>query len=128
MAPSIDDPGGVSREAASSPASASRKGAADSPTEALGRRILSTAFVRVGPDGYLTVEMRDGGTLILRDVVMRPKDFCGRRVSGASSETRYCGGYAGIVAARPGGAPLPSEPDVIGTKLTEPVRGSSSPR
>ena len=34
--------------------------AADTPAEAEGRRTLSAAFVRVGPDGRLTVERRDG--------------------------------------------------------------------
>lgn len=74
----------------------------DSPAEALGRRILSTAFVRVGAGGHLTVELRDGSTLVLRDVVMHPKDYCGVQVAGA----KYCGGYAEVTAARAGG-PLP---------------------
>src|SRR5688500_23313 len=43
--------------AAENPAPARR---ADSPAEADGRRTLSTAFVMVGPDGHLTVELRDG--------------------------------------------------------------------
>jgi hypothetical protein len=75
---------------------------ADSPAEARGRQILSTAFVRVGPDGHLTVELRNGRVLALRDVVMRPSDYCGMQVAGASA--RYCGGYAEIATARPGGA------------------------
>jgi hypothetical protein len=77
---------------------------ADSPEEARGRRILSTAFVMVGPDGYLTVELRDGRMLVLRDVTMQPRDYCGAPVSGGSGKARYCGGYAEIVAARPGNA------------------------
>src|SRR4051794_17113256 len=46
----------------------------DSPAEAEGRRTLSTAFVRMGPDGHLTVELRDGRAMVLRGVVMRPRD------------------------------------------------------
>ena len=77
---------------------------ADSPVAALGRRILSTAFVRVGPGGHLTVELHDGRVLVLRDVTMRPTDYCGVQVAGESANARYCGGYADVVAARPGGA------------------------
>lgn len=80
---------------------------ADSPPEAQGRRTLSTAFVRVGPDGHLTVELRDGRVLVLRNVVMRRKDYCGVQVLGGPAGAQYCGGYADVVAARPGGAPLP---------------------
>ncbi len=77
---------------------------ADSPAEARGRLILSTAFVRVGPDGHLTVELRDGRVLALRDVVMRPRDYCGVQVTGDLPPARYCGGYAEVAAARAGGA------------------------
>jgi len=81
---------------------------ADSPAEAEGRRTLSTAFVRVGPDGRLTVELRDGRALVLRDVVMRPRDFCGIEVLGGSAGKRYCGGYGEVAAARAGGGPAPN--------------------
>ena len=80
---------------------------ADSAAEAEGRRTLSTAFVRVGPDGLLTVELRNGRTLVLRDVVMRRKDYCGVHVLGGPGGDRYCGGYAEVAAARPGGTPAP---------------------
>ncbi len=90
--------------AAENPAPARR---ADSPEEAEGRRTLSTAFVMVGPDGHLTVELRNGRVLVLRDVVMRPKDYCGVQVLGAPAGAQYCGGYAEVAAARPGGAPAP---------------------
>jgi hypothetical protein len=80
---------------------------ADSPAEAEGRRTLSTAFVRVGPDGGLTVELRDGRVLVLRNVVMRRKDYCGEQVLGGAPGAKYCGGYAEVAAARPGGAPPP---------------------
>lgn len=83
---------------------------ADSPAEAQGRRTLSTAFVRVGPDGRLTVELRNGRVLVLRDVVMRRKDYCGLLVVGGKAGGQYCGGYAEVAAARPGAAPGPEEP------------------
>ena len=77
---------------------------ADSPVEALGRRILSTAFVRVGPDGHLTVELHDGQILVLREVVMRPKKYCGTQMVGGAPGGQYCGRYADVAAARPGAA------------------------
>jgi hypothetical protein len=84
----------------------------DSPDEARGRRTLSTAFVRVGPDGHLTIALRDGRELVLRDMVMRPKDYCGHLLSGG----RHCGGYADVVMARPGGAPDSAAPNPDGAK------------
>ena len=93
---------------------------ADSPAEAQGRRTLSTAFVMVGPDGRLVVELRDGRVLVLRDVVMRRKDYCGVEVLGGKAGGRYCGGYAEVAAARPGAAPAPEEPV---TAAPEPPRG-----
>jgi hypothetical protein len=94
--------------AAESPDPAPR---ADSPAEAEGRRTLSTAFVRMGPDGHMTVELRNGLAMVLRDVVMRPRDYCGVQVLGGSAGAKYCGGYGDIAAARPGGAPTPGAPD-----------------
>jgi hypothetical protein len=94
---------------------------ADSPAEAQGRRTLSTAFVRVGPGGHLTVELRNGRTIALRDVVMGPRDYCGVQVLGGSAGTRYCGGYGDVAAARPGGAPAPDEP------VLNPVEAVRSP-
>jgi hypothetical protein len=58
----------------------------------------------VGPDGHLTVELRSGRVLVLRDVVMRSGDYCGVQVLGGPAGARYCGGYADVAAARPGGA------------------------
>jgi hypothetical protein len=78
---------------------------ADSPAAAIGRRTLSTAYVRVGPDGHLTVELQGGRVLVLRDVVLRRKDYCGVQVLGGPAGAKYCGGYAEVAAARPGGAP-----------------------
>ena len=86
---------------------------ADSPAEAAGRRELSTAFVRVGPDGHLTVTLRDGRVLVLRDVVMRARDYCGALVAGDPGRTKYCGGYADVVAARPGGGPSVSDAEPV---------------
>ena len=83
---------------------------ADSPAEAEGRRTLSTAFVRLGPGGHLTVELRDGREVVLRDVVMRARDYCGVHALGGAAGTRYCGGYAEVAAARPGGAPALDQP------------------
>ena len=85
---------------------------ADSPAEAQGRRTLSTAFVRVGPDGHLTVELLNGRVLVLRNVVMRPKDYCGVQVFGGPAGIKFCGGYAEVAAARPGGGPVPQDPDL----------------
>jgi hypothetical protein len=78
---------------------------ADSPAEAQGRRTVTTAFVRVGADGHLTVELRDGRTIVLRSVVMRAKDYCGVQAFGATAGKKYCGSYADVAAARPGGGP-----------------------
>jgi hypothetical protein len=97
---------------------------ADSPAEALGRRTLSTAFVRVGPDGRLTVELRNGRVLVLRNVVMRRKDYCGVQVLGGKSGGQYCGGYAEVAAARPGAAPAPVEP---APAVSNPVESARSP-
>jgi hypothetical protein len=71
---------------------------------------LSTAFVRVGADGFLTVELRNGQAMVLRNVVMGPAEYCGQ-VLGASGKSRYCGGYGEVSAARPGGGPNPGAPD-----------------
>lgn len=105
--------------AAENPASASPPATpADLSAEALGRRTLSTAFVMVGPDGLLTVELRNGRVLLLRDVVMRSKDYCGVQVSG-SRGMQYCGGYADVAAARPGGLATPVDP---GLAASNPVK------
>jgi hypothetical protein len=73
---------------------------ADSPEEARGRRTLSTAFVRLGPGEHLTVELRDGRVLALRDVAMRARDYCGVQVSRGAAGKRFCGSYADVRAAR----------------------------
>lgn len=71
-----------------------------SPAEAAGRRTLSTAFVQIGPGGNLTVELKDGRVVVLRDVVMNRKDYCGMQVTGDSKAGKFCGGYADVVKAR----------------------------
>jgi hypothetical protein len=63
----------------------------------------------MGPDGRLTVELRNGRMIVLRDVVMRPKDFCGVQVFGGGAGAKFCGGYVEVTGARPGGAPAPEE-------------------
>ena len=83
---------------------------------------MSTAFVRVGPDGHLTVELRDGRAIILRDVVMRPRDYCGVQVGGSAGK-KYCGGYGDVAAARPGGGPNPGAPDPATLNPVELGRG-----
>jgi len=76
----------------------------DPSAEANGRKVLSTAFVMVDAHGQLTVELRDGRVLVLRDVVMRPRDYCGVDVRSRKIGARYCGAYADVIAARPGGS------------------------
>lgn len=85
---------------------------ADSPAEAQGRRTLSAAFVMMGAGEHLTVTLRDGRTIVLREVVMQPRDYCGVQVLGGSASARFCGGYADVAAARPVGRPAPDEPSV----------------
>ena len=97
----------------------------DSPAEAEGRRTLSTAFVMVGPDGHLTVELRDGRVLVLRDVVMRPRDYCGVQVLGTGGK-KYCGGYGDVAASRPGGGPNPGAPDPATLDPAGPARDPST--
>ena len=97
----------------------------DTAQEAIGRRTLSTAFVRIGPDGHLTVELLDGRVIVLRDVVMGPNDYCGMQVAGNSARTKYCGGYAEVAAARPGGGELPDSAVSNAGELTRgPIKGS----
>jgi hypothetical protein len=96
---------------------------ADSPAEAQGRRTLSTAFVQVGPDGYLTVGLRSGRVLVLRHVIMRPKDYCGVQVPGG----KYCGGYAEVAVAKPGGGPVPVQPDLAGPNPLQTPDGPTKP-
>lgn len=72
----------------------------DSPAEAVGRRTLSTAFVQIGPGGNLTVDLKDGRSVVLRDVVMNPKDYCGTQVADGAKTGKFCGGYADVLKAR----------------------------
>ncbi len=76
----------------------------DSSADARGRRILSTAFVRVGPDGLLTVQLRDGRSMILRDVKMGAREYCGQAQMGGKPGARFCGSYADVAEAKPGAA------------------------
>lgn len=83
---------------------------ADSPAEAQGRRILSTAFVRLGAGEVLMVELHDGHVIVLRDVVMGRKNYCGVQVEGDGAGGRYCGDYASIAAVRTGARQGPQDP------------------
>ena len=78
----------------------------DSPAEAQGRRTLSTAYVMLGPEGRLAVTLRDGRALVLRDVVLGPKTYCGRYVTGGKPGGNFCGGYGEVAAAEPGAPPI----------------------
>lgn len=69
--------------------------------QARGRTILSAAFVRVGPDGVLTVERHDGRVLVLRAVTMGVDKFCGLAADAPAG--RHCDRYAVVASARPGG-------------------------
>lgn len=91
-----------------------------SPAAAEGRRILSTAFVRVGADGHLTVDLQDGRVMVLRNVTLGPRNYCGVRVRGDHPDDRYCGSYAEVVAARPGGAPVSQQPGEAVSNLAQP--------
>lgn len=72
----------------------------DTAEAARGRRTLSAAFVRLGAGEHLTVELRDGRVLVLRDVKMGAKEYCGVQLGAAPA--KYCGGYAEIAAAKTG--------------------------
>lgn len=96
---------------------------ADSPVEANGRQILSTAFVRVGPDRRLVVELHNGRMIDLRNVVMRAKDYCGEQVLGGSARSQFCGRYGEIAAARPGAAVHFTEPDPA---VSQPIEGPAN--
>lgn len=91
------------------PAAGTPLGKGDTRQEAEGRLILSTALVRVGPDRLLTVVTTDGRTLLLRDVTMHARNYCGVEQPG---DRRFCEGYANIAEARPGGAPIADQPDL----------------
>jgi hypothetical protein len=96
----------------------------DSDAEAHGRRIVSTAFVRIIPDGHLFVELRDARVLMLRDVTMGATEFCGMQVADGAHGTsgkRQCHGYAEVVVARSGdtpagGTPVPAGSNSVATE------------
>jgi hypothetical protein len=81
----------------------------------------------VGPDRTLTVELHNGRVLVLRDVVMRPKDYCGVQLLGGQASGKYCGGYAEVAAARPGGAAAQDEPDAAVSNPLDPARSPAKP-
>jgi hypothetical protein len=55
----------------------------------------------------LTVELRNGRVLVLRDVTMGGRQYCGVQEGGGAPGKRFCGGYAEVGAARPGGGSAP---------------------
>ena len=75
-------------------------GRQDSPDEARGRRIVSTAFVMIGAGGRLRVDLSDGRTLELRDVTMGVENFCGLDATPGGKSRNVCGGYAEVVGAK----------------------------
>lgn len=83
-----------------------------------GRQLFSTAFVLMGPDRRLTVELRDRRVLVLENPLANPGDFCGAVVAGPglARGSKFCAGYAEVVAARPG---------ALGGALSEGPRGPS---
>jgi hypothetical protein len=86
---------------------------------------LSTAFVRLGAGEHLMVELRDGRSVVLRDVVLRPRDYCGVQVAGGSAGAKYCGGYDDIAAARTVGRPGPGAIDPATLNPVEAARDPS---
>lgn len=82
-----------------------------------GRRIVSSAFVRVGPDGYLTVELRSGERLVLRDVTIGAAQYCG---TSMPTSAKHCGDYADIVSAAPGGGPARVDTALPGAETPAP--------
>lgn len=84
---------------------------ADSTAEQEGRRTLSTAFVMIGADAYLTVGLHDGRVIVLRNVVMRREDYCGVQVLGSAAGVKFCGKYGEVATARPGNGLAPGEPN-----------------
>jgi hypothetical protein len=101
---------------------AATQGPVDTPAEAQGRQALSTAFVRLGPDGHLTVELRDGRVMVLKNVRVGAKDYCGVPVSDVPASQKFCGSYADVVAARPGLAP--AQPAFVDPNTIEPAPGT----
>ena len=108
------------------PSLASPAQAPDTPAEAAGRRTISTAFVRVGPDGHMTVELRNGRVLVLRNVAVRSKDYCGVEISRGADGAKFCGGFAEVVSARPGGVPPAPQPDIAASGTAAPADDSAA--
>ena len=69
-----------------------------------GRQIVSTAFVRLGPDGWMELETRNGRRTVLRGVTMEPRAVCGVTVAGRAGK-RQCITYAQVTQARPADPP-----------------------
>lgn len=112
--PAAQGPSTVPISATADPIVSTSTRPADKFSENRGRRIFSTAFVRMGPGGHLSVRHYDGRELVLRDVTMRAKVFCGRLVSGEAMGKIYCGNFADVAAAQPdsGDVFLPENLDI----------------
>lgn len=86
-----------------------------------GRRIVSTAFVQLGPDARMRLEMRDGGVLMLQGVTMEPHTVCGVTNARGGAAKRRCINYSQVTQARP--ADPPARVDTIdagpGQRATE---------
>lgn len=77
---------------------------------ARGRQIVSTAFVRLGPDGLMELETRDGRRMVLRGVTMTPHTVCGITVARGTTGKRRCIDYAQVTQARPADPPVHIDP------------------
>jgi hypothetical protein len=92
----------------SSTADDAAAGDAEADAFVQGRRIVSTAFVRLGPGGHLLVTMRDRREVALRDVTMEKRQFCGTGLDAQGA--RRCYPYADVAAARAVDAPVGAQP------------------
>lgn len=92
---------------------------------ARGRRIVSTAFVRLGPDGQMLVRTRKGRVLVLRSVTMEQRAVCGVAAAESMAGKRRCIDYAQVTQARP--VDLPARVDPVdagpGQRATERAPG-----
>lgn len=75
-----------------------------------GRQIVSTAFVRLGPDESMQLQTRDGRVLVLRGVTMAPHAVCGMTVARGTTGKRRCINYAQVTKARPADPPTRIDP------------------
>jgi hypothetical protein len=72
--------------------------------EGRGRRIVSVAFVRLDPDGWMELKTRDGRRMVLRGVTMESHAVCGVTAAGRTGKRR-CITYAQVTQARSAAPP-----------------------